>query len=94
MNSGTKETKEALAGALAVGILFYKKFADGIQTQDFMEIFAKFQLDEAFKAKVVEMYNGANLISSELTDLTLSEGLDLAIFGMGEVNRAIQELKA
>jgi hypothetical protein len=94
MNQGIKESKEALAGALALGVLFYKKFADGVTTQDFMEIFAKFQLDEAFKAKVVEAYNGANLIEGELKDLTLAEGIELSVFALQETSKAIGELKA
>lgn len=91
---GIKETKEALAGAMALGVLFYKKFADGVQTQDFMEIFAKFQLDEAFKKQVVEAYNGANLISAEMKDLKIGEGIELATFSLNEIGKAINALKA
>lgn len=90
---GIKETKEALAGAMALGVLFYKKFADGVTTQDFMEIFAKFQLDEAFKKQVVEAYNGADLIGAELKDISLAEGIELSLFGLEQIQKTLIELK-
>lgn len=92
-SQGVKETKEAVSGALKLGTLLYKKFADGVQTQDFMEIFAKFQLDAEFQKAIVEAYNGANLIEAELKDMDLAEGLEVAMHSLAEVQKAIVELK-
>ena len=92
--SGVKETKEALVGAMSLGLFLYSKFKDGVQMNDFASILAKFEQDPEFKAKIVAAYEDAEKINLELTDITFSEGIELASALLSELPALIAVLPA
>ena len=92
--SGVKETKEALVGAMSLGLFLYSKFKDGVQLNDFASILAKFEQDPVFKAKIVAAYEEAEKINLELTDITFAEGIELASALLSELPALIAVLPA
>jgi len=90
---GIKETKEALKGVLALAVLMAELFKDGIQAEDAATVFMKLQTDDAFKKCLVEAYNGANLVPSEIKDLSLLEVMELAKVAIDEATKIITALQ-
>ena len=77
MEKGTKETKELLVGLNEVTVLLAKAFNDGVQAKDAVEVFDKLKNDPELSAKILAAYNDANLVSEEIKDLSLAEGIEL-----------------
>ena len=78
MESGIKETKDALVGALEVTVVIINRFKDGIQLgDDISAILEKWKNDKEFKARLKEAIDGAAKIPEEVKDLNLSEGFEL-----------------
>lgn len=90
---GIKETKEALKAALVLGTLMAKKFADGVQLADALELYSKMQSDPEFSALMLEAYNGMKNVPAELKDIDLAEGIELAMIAAAEVPNLIEALK-
>lgn len=93
MSQGIKETKEALKGILILAALLADRFKDGVQTEDAAAIFTKLQLDEEFKKCLVEAYNGAELVPSEVKDIDIAEALDLVKVCIDYVPAIVAALK-
>lgn len=75
-----KETKEALAAAVALIAEFKKLGADGVQLADFVAIMDKYNTDAAFKKVVDDGIEGINLVAQELSRLNLFDGFELLRF--------------
>lgn len=75
-----KETKEAITAAVTLITEFKKLTADGIQLADMVAIIDKYNTDAAFKKVVDDGIEGINLVSQELSHLTLFDGFELLRF--------------
>lgn len=94
MQIDVKETKEALVGVLKLAQLLAASFKDGVQASDFTVVAAKIMADEALKAALMEAYNGADKIPSEVGNMQLGEGVELLQAAIPEVLNLIKALKA
>jgi len=90
---GIKELKEALVGANELTMVLLSQFKDGVQFTDFAALFAKYQTDAELKAKLDAAVSGLGKVPQEVGDLSLTEGLDLAIVQMGYVPKILAALK-
>lgn len=93
MSVGIKETKEALIGLNEVGVLLASRLKDGVGVDDFTAVWEKLRNDEEFKAKVQAAYDKAGEIPSEIADLDLGEGVDLALTQVSYVPKFVEALK-
>lgn len=75
--AGIQETKEAVAACAALIKVMRDLAKDGVQWTDAVALYDKYESDPAFKAKMDSGLKGAELISSELGDISLFEGLEL-----------------
>lgn len=76
---GIKETQELALGAIALGFHITKLLKDGFQAQDLGSFLDKLKNDEAFAKKIQDAYEGVAQVPSEIKDLNLTEGLQLAM---------------
>ena len=76
---GVKETKEMLVGANELTIALLAQLKDGFQMADLAALFAKLQADEDFKAKLQAAYDGMAGIPAEMKDISMAEGIELAL---------------
>ena len=90
---GIKETKEAIVGLLELATCLAEKFNDGVQVKDFSELWAKLQIDEGFKKKLSDAYEGANGIPAELKDLDLYEGVEMSSVVLAYLPKIVDALK-
>ena len=90
---GIKETSEALAGINEVAILMATQFKDGVQFQDFQTFYEAFMMNVDFKAKMQAAYENYQAIPSELKDIDLSEGMQLAAVQLGYLPRLVEAFK-
>lgn len=79
MAAGIKETKEAALGAIALGFYVAKLAKDGLQLSDVGAFLDKLKSDPVFDQKIKDAYDGVDQIGEEITDLSLAEGLELAM---------------
>ncbi len=91
--AGIKEISEAIIGINEVGIEILTQFKDGIQFGDFEKFYMDFMQNSDFKAKVQAAYQGVSAIPAEISDLDLSEGLQLAGVQLGYLPRIVEALK-
>lgn len=75
--AGIQETKEAVAAVAALVKAGKDLAADGIQWTDALQLFDRYEKDPAFAAKMDAGLKGIELIASELSDISLWEGLEL-----------------
>lgn len=75
MGDSFKDTKEAVAGAVALAAVLIENLKDGVQAADFVAIMTKYQADAEFKAKIdaavsdITKAKTANLSVGELVEL-------------------------
>ena len=74
---GIKETKEMLVGVNEVSIFLISLFKDGLDLEDFSDIWNKLTCDEDFKKKIENAYEGCTKIPAEIKDLSVEEGMEL-----------------
>jgi len=75
---GIKETKEALIGAMALGVFVAARLKDGAQLDDALALGQKFVGDADFKAKVMAAIEGIDKVPAEVKDISFAEVLELA----------------
>lgn len=76
---GILETKEAIVGINELSIELVKVFKDGFQSTDVLELVAVLQSNQGLKDALQKAISGASKIPSEIKDINLSEGLELAV---------------
>lgn len=74
---GVKDTKEAMIGINELALTLARIFSDGVQFQDFMELWRKVGEDETFKAQLMAAYEGWGNIPDELADIDVQESLEI-----------------
>lgn len=87
---GIKETKEALIGAIVLGVFVAERLRDGADLDDAKVLGEKLLLDSAFRKKLQDAVDGMDMIDEEVDDLSLQEGIELA----GLIPEALKILKA
>lgn len=75
---GIKETKEALIGAMVLGVFVAARLKDGAQLDDALALGQKFVGDAEFKAKVMAAIEGIDKVPAEVKDISFAEILELA----------------
>jgi len=90
---GIKETQEALKGAGVLLVFILERLKDGVNVDDAIAIFSKFQTDAEFKKVLSEAYDGASKIKGEIKDIDLVEGLALGKDVIDLVPQIIKALK-
>ena len=85
MEMGIKESKEALEGMMELSICMMEVFKDGMQLSDAMELWDKLKNDPSVSAKMMMAYEGYKKIPSEMKDLDIAEGIQLAMCVMQRV---------
>ena len=84
-----KEMKEMMVGLMEIALLLAKEFKDGVQIDDFMDIFMALKDDPKF----MEAFKGLKEIPAEAKDLDLNEGMELAMMVMAYVPKFIEAMK-
>lgn len=89
-----KETQELIKGLLAIAAILAVEFKDGVQAQDAVAVFTKIQANEALKAKLVEAYNGANLVTGELKDASTVDQIQLLMAILPEIRELMAAVQS
>ena len=90
---GVKESKEMLIGLNELSLLLLKKFKDGVQFNDFTEMYSQLQNDPEFKIKIEAAYENYQVIPEEIKDIDGGEGLELASVQLEYTPKLINEFK-
>jgi hypothetical protein len=91
--SGVKETKEVLVAVFKVAPILVKQFKDGVQAQDFAELYMKIMSDAALKDAILKAYENYKLVGEEVKDLDAAEVIELLIAVLPEIKALLSELK-
>lgn len=89
---GIKETKEALVAVLSLSAVMAEKLKDGAQLSDAVEVWAKFQSDEAFKSQLIIAWENAKAIPGECQDIDMSEALEILMVAIPGVKKILEGL--
>lgn len=88
---GIKETKEACLGLICIaGCLIKELRVDGAKAADLVKAAEAIMADPVKKQKVLDAYQGASQIIGEVKDISLAEGLELAMAIVPEVISAVK----
>lgn len=88
---GIKETKEAAIGIIALGGFIAKEIkAKKSIGQDMMDLFVAMQSDPEFRSKLEAAVNGLELVPSEIGNMSIQEGIELAGAIVPEVIKALK----
>jgi len=88
-----ENTKQALEAIFALLFVMIPKFHDGVQLQDFVELAAKISADEELKAKLLAAYNDIELVPKEVSDLQISEIVELVSLVVQKVPALLEALR-
>lgn len=91
---GIKETKEVLLGVNELAIVLIKLLKDGVQLDDAMALYAKISSDEAFRGAVLNAVDKIAQVPSEIGELDIAEGIELASLQLSFVPKIADALKA
>lgn len=91
--AGIKETSELLIGVNEVGIELVRQFKDGVQFADFEAFYMDFMQNSDIKAKVSAAYDNFSAIPSEISDLDVSEVMQLSAIQLSYIPRIVEALK-
>ena len=80
-----KETKELLKGVLSLVKVSAEVLKDGVQVQDLVDGYVKLSADPAKKAEIEAALAGISQVPAEIKDISLAEGLELAILLIQEM---------
>ena len=81
-----KELKELIDGVLEMAVYITEELRDGVEVSDFVKIFAKMQSETYF----VEAFKGVSKIPKEAKEMTIADGLDLAMIILDKVPKFIK----
>lgn len=90
---GIKEAKEALVGVNELAICLAERLKDGVGVDDMVALFMKLQSDDEFKAKLAAAADGIGAVPAELKDLSLAEGMELAVVQIAYVPKLLAAIK-
>lgn len=90
---GIKETEEALKGFFEIALVAYQRFQDGVDLEDFSAFYSKFTKDEEFQKVLSEAWEGRELISFEVSNIDLIEGMELIHLFIEYAQKFLKEIK-
>jgi hypothetical protein len=90
---GIKETKEVLAALNKIVIKLAPVFIDGLQLSDVAAGFAALNNDPLAKAEIEAALADIKAVPSELKDINLSEGVELAMLQVQQLPALIAAFK-
>lgn len=90
---GIKETKEALIGVNELAIEIVKHAKDGIQASDAVAILDDFKNNPELKAALEAAIENIKGVPAEVSDMSLKEGIELAIVQVSYAPKIIEALK-
>lgn len=85
--------KATLKAVNELSIMLINQFKDGVQVNDFVEMWNKFSTDEAFKAKMEAAWNQYKSIPAELKDIDAGEALELAAVQIEYIPAIVEAFK-
>lgn len=85
--------KATLKAVNELSIMLINQFKDGVQVNDFVEMWNKFSTDEAFKAKMEAAWNQYKTIPAELKDIDAGEALELAAVQIEYIPAIVEAFK-
>lgn len=89
---GIQETKEVIKLAFVLASVIGGELKDGFQFADLLAVFNKMQGDDARKAVVDAALKDIKVVPEEVKDLSVMEGIELAVFAGGEVPALLEAL--
>jgi hypothetical protein len=90
---GVKETKELLTGLFALVKVLGVELKDGFQVSDLIASFNAIQNDPVKKAAVEAALKDIKEVPVEVKDVSLAEGIELAMHVISEVPSLIEAFK-
>ena len=84
-----KEMKEMMVGLMEMALMMAELFKDGVQAEDFMQMFMKLKDDPRY----LEAFKGMKEIPAEAKDIDLQEGMELVMMMMPYIPRMIDAMK-
>jgi len=91
--AGIKETEQFLGAVNEVVLLLIELFKDGVQLNDFVQMYLRITNDPKFKGKLQEAYEDYEQIPAELKDLDASEIVALTSMQINYLPKILQLLK-
>jgi hypothetical protein len=89
-----KETKEALVGLNEVSLLLAKHLKDGLQlSQDISAVVGELLANPELKDKLAEAAKGIQQVPAELSNLSMSEGVQLVMVQVDYLPKLIEAFK-
>lgn len=89
-----KETKEFVVGLIKIAGLMASVFKDGVQAADFAVVMAKVESSPELKQALLDAYNGADKIPSEIPAMKLADFIDLGVSVLNELPGLLSAVKA
>lgn len=94
MSESVKESKEVLGAVAELSVVLIKHLKDGLQlSKDLPAIINELVNNEALKAELEKAFNGIGKVDDELKDLSLEEGVELAMVLALKAPKIIDALK-
>lgn len=90
---GIKETSELLIGVNELSVVIAGLLKDGAQVGDAAALFDKIKNDAVFKEKLQAAYDQVNQVPVEVKDLSLAEGVQLAVLQAQYVPKILAAVK-
>lgn len=86
--TGIQETKQAIIALAKLGKFVAAQAKDGFQWTDATALAGKLMQDEAFRAALIEGFQGAQNIPAEIRDVQFEEGIEIAMALIAELKAA------
>jgi hypothetical protein len=90
---GVKESVDVINAAGSVGAAVLKVFKDGVQFSDLTELYSQVVANEEVRNAILEAYNGVSAVPTELGEVDMEDGLELAKAGLDQVPKFLSALK-
>lgn len=84
-----KETKEAIAGFLEMSMVLALVLKDGAQLGDIASVFERITSDAILRQKMQAALDGIAKVPGEIADISVAEGMELAMQVMGYIPQLI-----
>lgn len=88
-----KETKEVLVALNMLSLVLIKIMKDGVQASDAAALVAEISSNEELKLALFQAYDNVKKVLDEMKDVSLSEGVELAMVQIQFVPQIIDALK-
>lgn len=86
---GIKETKEAIDGFMQMSMVMALILKDGAQLSDIGQVFEKITSDAILRQKMQAALEGIGKVPGEITDISVAEGMELAMQVMAYIPQLI-----